>query len=318
MQQWPKRPWRPHFCICWNEILDFPKFSFSLKCINIFCSRKFLESEVFRTSEYKNVAFKDVIGRCCVMNVKDYFIKKPEGFEDFKTIFVCESRYSVKSRSFKKIKQFWNVPDHINLLLRDVALEPKRVQSIFRERVEKHKNGMSLLHLCFNENIRIFCFFQFMAISRIRNWAKVLKTWSLFVQIRTEYIQGVSYVFGRFYEAVLGSLNDLKYYFSILVKISCKYLKKSIKYFFWHQAWPHNDLLLLKSKVKLLHHTYLWPPILWHNKAMGKGKIEAMATKFSEKFAIIMLKKYRKICRGGLTHLDTAPIIQIHMRHPVQ
>ena len=106
-----------------------------------------MESEVFRTSEYKNVAFKDVIGRCCVMNVKDYFIKKPEGFEDFKTIFVCESRYSVKSRSFKKIKQFWNVPDHINLLLRDVALEPKRVQSIFRERVEKHKNGMSLLHL---------------------------------------------------------------------------------------------------------------------------------------------------------------------------
>ena len=50
---------------------------------------------------------------------------------------------------------------------------------------------------------------------------------------------------------------------------------------------------------------------------MDKGKIEAMVTKFSEKFAIIMLKKYRKICRGGLTHLDTAPIIQIHMRHPV-
>jgi len=108
-------------------------------------TRKFLESEVFRTSEYKNVAFKDVIGRCCVMNVKDYFIKKPEGFEDFKTIFVCESRYSVKSRSFKKIKQFWNVPDHINLLLRDVALEPKRVQSIFRERVEKHKNELEEL-----------------------------------------------------------------------------------------------------------------------------------------------------------------------------
>ena len=31
--------------------------------------------------------------------------------------------------------------------------------------------------------------------------------------------------------------------------------------------------------------------MLWHNKAMDKGKIEAMATKFSEKFAIIMLKK---------------------------
>ena len=50
---------------------------------------------------------------------------------------------------------------------------------------------------------------------------------------------------------------------------------------------------------------------------MGKGKIEAMATKFSEKFAIIMLKKYRKFCRRGLTHLDATPIVQIHMRHPV-
>ena len=68
------------------------------------------------------------------------------------------NKHSNTIRSFKKIKQFWNVPDHINLLLRDVALEPKRVQSIFRERVEKHKNGMSLLHLCFNENIRMFCF----------------------------------------------------------------------------------------------------------------------------------------------------------------
>ena len=102
-----------------------------------------MENEVFRTNDYKNVAFKDVVGRCCVMNVKDYFIKKPEGFED-KQIFVCESRYSVKSRSFKKIKLFWNIPDHINLIMREVQLEPKRVQSIFRERVEKHKEGTVL------------------------------------------------------------------------------------------------------------------------------------------------------------------------------
>jgi hypothetical protein len=32
---------------------------------------------------------------------------------------------------------------------------------------------------------------------------------------------------------------------------------------------------------------------------MDKGKIEAMATKFSEKFAISMLKKLRKFCRRG-------------------
>jgi len=107
-------------------------------------TRKFLENEVFRTSEYKNVALKDVVGRCCVMNVKDHFTKRPEGFED-KQIFVCESRYSVKSRSFKKIKLFLNIPDHINLIMREVQLEPKRVQSIFRERVEKHKEELEEL-----------------------------------------------------------------------------------------------------------------------------------------------------------------------------
>ena len=57
---------------------------------------------------------------------------------------------------------------------------------------------------------------------------------------------------------------------------------------------------------------------MWHNKAMDKGKIEAMDTIFSEKFAINMLKKHRKFCRCGLTHLDATPIVQIHMRHPVE
>ena len=32
-----------------------------------------------------------------------------------------------------------------------------------------------------------------------------------------------------------------------------------------------------------------------------------MVTKFSGKFAIIMLKKHRKFCRCGLTHLDATP-----------
>ena len=43
---------------------------------------------------------------------------------------------------------------------------------------------------------------------------------------------------------------------------------------------------------------------------MDKGKIEAMATKFSEKFAIGMLKKHRKFCRRGLTHLDATPFLK--------
>ena len=43
---------------------------------------------------------------------------------------------------------------------------------------------------------------------------------------------------------------------------------------------------------------------------MDKGKIEAMVTKFLEKFGIIMLKKHRKFCRRGLTHLDATPIFK--------
>ena len=43
---------------------------------------------------------------------------------------------------------------------------------------------------------------------------------------------------------------------------------------------------------------------------MDKGKIEAMVTKFSEKFAIIMLKKLKKNCRRGLTNLDATPTFQ--------
>ena len=40
---------------------------------------------------------------------------------------------------------------------------------------------------------------------------------------------------------------------------------------------------------------------------MDKRKQEAMVTKFLEKLAIIMLKKHRKFCRCGLTHLDATP-----------
>ena len=32
-------------------------------------------------------------------------------------------------------------------------------------------------------------------------------------------------------------------------------------------------------------------PVLWHSEAMEKGKIEAMATKISEKFAISVIKR---------------------------
>ena len=49
----------------------------------------------------------------------------------------------------------------------------------------------------------------------------------------------------------------------------------------------------------------------YSRRAMDKGKIEAMVTKFSEKFAIIMLKKHRKFCSCVLTHLDAKPTFKI-------
>ena len=46
---------------------------------------------------------------------------------------------------------------------------------------------------------------------------------------------------------------------------------------------------------------------MWHRKAMDKDIVKVMATKFSEIFAISMLKKHRKFCRRGLTHLNATP-----------
>jgi len=37
------------------------------------------------------------------MFVKDYFKQKPQNFKD-EDVFVCESRYNVKTKSFKKMK----------------------------------------------------------------------------------------------------------------------------------------------------------------------------------------------------------------------
>ncbi|CAG2060026.1 unnamed protein product [Timema podura] len=46
---------------------------------------------------------EQVLGKCCVLHVKDYVCSKPEGFLE-KDVYVCESRYSSRARAFKKIK----------------------------------------------------------------------------------------------------------------------------------------------------------------------------------------------------------------------
>ena len=107
-------------------------------------TRKFLEREVFRTDVHQDFEFDKIGGRCFVMNVKDYFRMAPVGFKD-EDVYVCESRYNSKTRSFKKMKLFWNVPEHIKLVQRAKCLEPQRVMSIFKERIEKHKEEIEEL-----------------------------------------------------------------------------------------------------------------------------------------------------------------------------
>ncbi|XP_046678722.1 protein polybromo-1 isoform X3 [Homalodisca vitripennis] len=108
-------------------------------------TRKFLEKEVFKTDQHVAIPLNQVLGRCCVLSVKDYFRSRPENFDE-KDVYVCESRYSSKARAFKKIK---NWPQSLNngykLVPRDETLEPKRVMSVFRERVEKHKEEIAEL-----------------------------------------------------------------------------------------------------------------------------------------------------------------------------
>lgn len=107
-------------------------------------SRKFLDKELFKSDAHVAVPLAKVAGRCCVLSVKDYFRMQPEGFLE-KDVYVCESRYSTKARAFKKIK-VWNFdPDHLKLISRDKPLEPKRVISVYKERLEKHKEEIAEL-----------------------------------------------------------------------------------------------------------------------------------------------------------------------------
>ena len=113
-------------------------------------SRKFLENEVFRSDVHESIPMNKIVGKCIVMSVKEYFRYKVDGF-DAKDTYVCESRYQSKARSFKKMKVFWTVPDHIKMTMREEELEPKRVMSVFKERIEKHKEELEEIEAMINK-----------------------------------------------------------------------------------------------------------------------------------------------------------------------
>jgi protein polybromo-1 len=100
-------------------------------------TRKFIEKEVFRSDNRGSAAAEEIIGRCYVMYVKDYYRNKPVGFDD-DDVYVCESRYSTKLRSFKKLTKWKdhrnaNLGDHVEIMARDEPLECKRVLSMFKD-----------------------------------------------------------------------------------------------------------------------------------------------------------------------------------------
>ncbi|OXB60697.1 hypothetical protein ASZ78_011537 [Callipepla squamata] len=120
-------------------------------------TRKFLEKEVFKSDYYNKVPVSKILGKCVVMFVKEYFKLCPENFRD-EDVYVCESRYSAKTKSFKKIK-LWTMPvSSVRFVPRDVPLPVVRVASVFantdKAEEEKHsetlddsKMGESILHL---------------------------------------------------------------------------------------------------------------------------------------------------------------------------
>uniref|UniRef100_A0A1Q3F0S5 Putative chromatin remodeling complex rsc subunit rsc1/polybromo n=1 Tax=Culex tarsalis TaxID=7177 RepID=A0A1Q3F0S5_CULTA len=111
-------------------------------------TRKFMEQEVFKSDQHQAIPLTQAQNKCFVMHVKDYFKMRPEGFAD-KDVFVCESRYSARGRCFKKIKT-WNLAranDPVKLVPRETPLVMRRVMSVFKERVEKHKEELSELQM---------------------------------------------------------------------------------------------------------------------------------------------------------------------------
>ncbi|XP_019345555.2 protein polybromo-1 isoform X12 [Alligator mississippiensis] len=108
-------------------------------------TRKFLEKEVFKSDYYNKVPVSKILGKCVVMFVKEYFKLCPETFRD-EDVYVCESRYSAKTKSFKKIK-LWTMPiSSVRFIPRDVPLPVVRVASVFAntDKVDEEKHGENL------------------------------------------------------------------------------------------------------------------------------------------------------------------------------
>ncbi|XP_071983349.1 protein polybromo-1 isoform X6 [Engystomops pustulosus] len=105
-------------------------------------TRKFLQKEVFKSDYYNKVPVNKILGKCVVMFVKEYFKICPENFRD-EDVYVCESRYSAKTKSFKKIK-LWTMPvSSVRFRPRDIPLPVVRVASVFAHKDKVDEDAAS-------------------------------------------------------------------------------------------------------------------------------------------------------------------------------
>ncbi|XP_066935067.1 protein polybromo-1-like isoform X2 [Clytia hemisphaerica] len=93
-------------------------------------SRKFMQRELFRSTHSSYILSSGIISKCYVMSVREFPKLKPKGFDD-EDVFVCESRYNGRTKTFKKLKTFPPAASHIELIERETPLEIKRVSSVF-------------------------------------------------------------------------------------------------------------------------------------------------------------------------------------------
>ncbi|CAF3168382.1 unnamed protein product [Rotaria socialis] len=105
---------------------------------------KFLRQEVFLTQSIEDLPMNKIQGLCFVSHFKDYFKYQPilddeTAFQD-QDVYVCESRYNMKTKTFRKIK-WWNLPENtrVKLIQRDTPLENIRIASTLG-------NNNSLIH----------------------------------------------------------------------------------------------------------------------------------------------------------------------------
>lgn len=96
-------------------------------------THKFLRQEVFLTQTVDYIPMSKIQGLCYVLHFKDYFKYQPIMVDDKSTIpdehvYVCESRYSTKTKMFRKIK-WWNLPENtrVKLTQRETPVESVRI-----------------------------------------------------------------------------------------------------------------------------------------------------------------------------------------------